>query len=74
MGYQTNQENPAASSFQSRASTVIEAQERRVELVTTAGIKSDRDAFHVVFTRQIYEDGELIRERTWEESIPRQFQ
>jgi hypothetical protein len=74
MAYQSHAENPGASSFRSRARTVIEVRNRPVELVTTVRIESDPDSFHVLFTRQIHENDALVRERTWEETIPRRFQ
>ena len=35
---------------------------------------SDRDDFHYRYTRRLYENGELLRERSWSEDIPRDFQ
>jgi len=74
MVYQTNDDNPAESLFESAASTVIELPGRTVDIQTTARIRSDPEFFHVRFTRRALENGALIRERTWEEAIVRQFQ
>jgi O-methyltransferase involved in polyketide biosynthesis len=35
---------------------------------------SDRENFHYRYTRRLFEDGELLREKTWTETIPRDFQ
>jgi predicted acyl esterase len=35
---------------------------------------SDRSSFYYRYTRRLLEDGELIRERTWSDTIPRDFQ
>jgi putative CocE/NonD family hydrolase len=35
---------------------------------------SDRDNFHYRYTRRLLRDGELLREKTWSEVIPRDFQ
>jgi hypothetical protein len=35
---------------------------------------SDRENFHYHYTRRLLENGELLREKTWEETIPRDFQ
>ena len=35
---------------------------------------SDRENFHYRYTRRLLENGELLREKTWEEIIPRDFQ
>jgi predicted acyl esterase len=74
MVYETREENPAESLFRSEASTVIRRKARRVELRTAAEIRSDLERFHVRFTRRIFENGTLVRERTWQETIPRLFQ
>jgi len=35
---------------------------------------SDRDNFYYLYMRRLTEDGELIREKTWEDTIPRDYQ
>jgi putative CocE/NonD family hydrolase len=35
---------------------------------------SDRDNFYYHYTRRLEEDGELVREKTWTDTIPRDFQ
>jgi putative CocE/NonD family hydrolase len=35
---------------------------------------SDRDNFHYRYTRRLEENGELVREKTWTDTIPRDFQ
>jgi uncharacterized protein len=35
---------------------------------------SDIDSFYYKYTRRVSENGELIREKTWEETISRDFQ
>jgi len=37
-------------------------------------VVSDAKYFHTTITRGIYEDGKLVRSRTWKEAIPRDFQ
>ena len=35
---------------------------------------SDRENFHYRYTRRLFENGDLLRERAWAETIPRDFQ
>ena len=35
---------------------------------------SDRENFHYRYTRRLFENGELLREKNWSETIPRDFQ
>lgn len=35
---------------------------------------SDRDNFHYRYTRRLFENGELLREKSWSETIPRDYQ
>jgi hypothetical protein len=35
---------------------------------------SDRENFHYHYTRRLFENGELLREKAWTETIPRDFQ
>jgi len=37
-------------------------------------LRSDAIQFHYRFTRELLEDGRMIRRRTWREDIPRDFQ
>jgi hypothetical protein len=41
---------------------------------TRLSLRSDADAFHYRFRRIVAENGREIRERAWEESVPRDFQ
>jgi uncharacterized protein len=47
---------------------------RTVTWRTRLSLRSDRERFHYRFSRILAEDGRQIRERSWEESIPRDFQ
>jgi len=71
--YQTNEVDPADSRFLGEESHRIQLPSGRVTLKTTIDIRSDSAAFHVTVTRRIYRDDRLVRERSWKESIPREF-
>jgi uncharacterized protein len=46
---------------------------RTIELNATVDIQSDASTFHARVTRQILENGTVLREKTWNEDIPRDF-
>jgi len=71
--YQTDDVNPANSSFSGETVRTIELENRKLELKTFISLHSDKANFYVKFTRQIFEGTELIKERTWKETIPREF-
>lgn len=72
--YRTRDDDPADSLFEGEAETSAELPDRRIVLRSRAIIRSDRENFYVRFTRRIFENDELVRERTWEETVPRNFQ
>lgn len=45
-----------------------------ITLKTTVSIESDEKNFRVVFTRRLWENNGFIKEKQWQETIPRQFQ
>ena len=46
---------------------------RTVELDADVEIRSDASTFHTRVTRRILENGAILREKTWDEDIPRDF-
>ncbi|MDH5566465.1 MAG: CocE/NonD family hydrolase [Myxococcales bacterium] len=71
--YETHDLRPAASRFSGEGGRRIVIDDRTLEFVSTIDVRSDEKDFHVTIRRTIRENGELIRERTWAESIPRDF-
>jgi hypothetical protein len=72
--YDTNDKNPALSSYHGERGRWIEIGGRIVDLRSTVDIHSDESHFTVVFSRQIFENGRPIRRREWRETIKRDFQ
>jgi hypothetical protein len=72
--YETKELDPASSRFLGDASDHIELRGRTIDILTTAEIRSDAGNFHITFVRRILENGWLLRERKWQETIPRAFQ
>jgi predicted acyl esterase len=72
--YETNESDPANARFLGEDSDRIELRGRTVDVLTFVEIRSDAGNFHVTFVRRVLENGRLVRERKWQETIPRVFQ
>jgi hypothetical protein len=74
VAYQTNDLEPARSSFFGEGGYIIQLENRILELKFLVSVVSDKENFNVKIVRQIFEEKKLIRERQWEASLPREFQ
>jgi hypothetical protein len=74
VAYQTDDRNPARSSFFGEGGHIIHLKDRVLELKLLASIQSDETHFHAKVIRQIFENEKLVKERRWEASLPREFQ
>jgi predicted acyl esterase len=74
VAYQTNDLNPAQTSFFGEGGHTIHLGDRILELKLLVSIASDERNFNVKIVRQIFQQKKLIRERRWEANIPREFQ
>ena len=70
----TNDKNPAKSSYHGERGRLMEFEGRTIELRTNVDITSDETNFYVVFLRKIFLNGALLRQREWKETIKRDFQ
>ena len=73
VAYQTNDLDPAQSSFFGEGGHIIQLENRIVKLKFLVSVVSDEENFIVKIVRQIFEEKKLIRERRWEASLPRDF-
>ena len=71
--YETNEKNPAQSSFLGEDSDRIELPGRTIYLLTNIEIRSDEKYFQVTLVRQLFENDKLVRRREWKETVPRMF-
>jgi uncharacterized protein len=72
--HRTSDTNPAHTSTVGRYKITVELDDRTLEFEQTVEFRSDAQDFHLTFHRRALENGSLVRERTWHESIPRDFQ
>jgi len=69
----TNRHDPADTSARTEYSSTVLVGDRKLLFEAVLDFNSDVDNFYYVFTRKLYENGKLLREKTWEETIPRNF-
>ena len=72
--HRTSDENPANTSVTGRYKLTQELDGRTIDFEQTVEFRSDADNFHLKFHRWVLLNGEPYREKTWEETIPRDFQ
>ncbi len=72
--YETSERQPGEARFRGDESHRIELPGRLVELRSVLEVHSDARSFYVTFTRRILENEALVREKQWNETIPREFQ
>lgn len=72
--WHVNDATPANARYEGERRNVFTIAGREIDLATKAVIASDASYFHITFTKTLQQDGSLVRERTWTESIPRRFQ
>ena len=66
--------DPASASVQGDYSITVERSGRTLSWSGVLELRSDRDNFHYDYTRRLREGDTLLREKSWKETIPRDFQ
>ncbi len=70
--YQTEDENPARSSFLgNEVHRFTFSGGRTLRIHTVMDIRSDQTTLHVTVIRRLYERDRLVRSRSWSETLPR---
>lgn len=72
--WDVNDATPANASYQAERRNVFTIAGNAIDLSTRALIESDSAYFHVTFTKNLLQNGQQIREKTWTERIPRVYQ
>lgn len=74
LSYHVADHDPAHAALRGEAIMEAELPGRRLRWHHVVEVRSDEEAFDYRYRRELHEDEELIRERTWEERIPRDHQ
>ncbi len=72
--HETQDDHPEATSVHGEHSSTIELRDRTLRWETRTLFRSDCDHFYYTFSRRLLQDGRIVREKTWEDTIPRDFQ
>lgn len=72
--WHVNDVNPAQAQFQGQRRNVFTISGREIDLSTLSQIHSDATHFHISFTKKLQQNGVVVREKTWTESIARNHQ
>ena len=72
--HRTSDENPAHTSTIGRYSLTEELEDRTLDFEQIVEFTSNEENFRLKFHRRLLVNGELFREKIWDEVIPRDFQ
>jgi hypothetical protein len=72
--HETNDEHPENTSMTGNFKYIVEMKDRNLTWEADALFRSDIKSFYYTYTRRLFENGKLIREKTWNDTIPRDFQ
>jgi putative CocE/NonD family hydrolase len=72
--YEGWDDHPDTPSMSSEYETTFRLEDRLLTWQGLLSFKSDRENFYYSYTRRLLQDGELLREKTWEEVIERDHQ
>ncbi len=66
--------DPAKTSAKGEYATEVKLKDRTLRIESTVVFRSDKEKFHYEGKRRLYVDGKLVREKAWDQAIPRDFQ
>jgi predicted acyl esterase len=72
--HETSNDHPEATSVRGRHWMEVELEDRVLTWEADLLFRSDLENFYYTYTRRLTENGELLREKTWRETIPRDHQ
>jgi putative CocE/NonD family hydrolase len=72
--HEASDEHPEATSVRGEHRTTVELADRTLVWESRTSLRSDRETFTYTCTRRLLRDGVLVREKTWEDAIPRDHQ
>jgi putative CocE/NonD family hydrolase len=72
--YRAQDERPEAASIASEMKRIVQVDGRTLVFQGVLEFRSDEGHFYYTYTRRLEEGDRVIREKTWKETIPRDFQ
>jgi uncharacterized protein len=74
MTYEIADANPAANTVKGEAETTFQLKDRVLTWRGHLSVTSDANNFFYKYTREVLKDGSVVKQKTWEETIPRDHQ
>jgi hypothetical protein len=72
--HETSDTHPEATSVTGEHSMTMELPGRTLRWEGSTRFESDKENFYYSYTRRLFQDGKLLREKSWEDTIPRDHQ
>jgi predicted acyl esterase len=72
--YAADDTHPETSSVQAEAEIVMALKQQTLTWQGHLNLTSDAQNFYYKYTRQLFKDGQQIKQKTWQETIPRDHQ
>ena len=72
--HRAKDDEPAKAALRGTHGVEVTLDDRVLRWEGELTFSSDRENFYYDYTRRLFEDGELLREKNWTETIPRDFQ
>ena len=72
--HRTSDENPEDTRVKGTHMLQVELEDRTLRWEAELDFSSDLENFYYRYVRRLSKDGELVREKEWEETIPRNYQ
>jgi predicted acyl esterase len=72
--HETSDAHPEVTSVTGEHATTVELPGRVLRWEGSTRLESDSENFHYSYTRRLFQDGKLLREKSWAETIPRDHQ
>jgi hypothetical protein len=72
--HETSDDHPEATSVRGEYRTTVELEDRTLSWESRMSFRSDLENFYYSYVRRLLRDGELVREKAWEDTIPRDHQ
>jgi putative CocE/NonD family hydrolase len=74
IAHETNDDHPENTSVLGTHKIVVELKNRTLLWEANLSFRSDQKNFYYDYTRRLFENGKLLREKNWNDTIPRDFQ
>ncbi len=74
LSYVADDNHPETSSVQAEAEIVMALKQQTLTWQGHLTLTSDAQNFYYKYTRQLFQDGQMLKQKTWQETVPRDHQ